>query len=95
MRRRSRRSQSGRKPPADFMLKLLRENRFPRIWVPSPENRLVQMRTRMVNQLQHGVECRSMRLIHEVTVKIRVGRKPSGAWKEKQRRFSISIDALA
>jgi len=55
----------------------------------------VQMRTRMVNQLQHGVECRSMRLIHEVTVKIRVGRKPSGAWKEKQRRSSISIDALA
>jgi transposase len=39
------------------------ENRFPRIWVPSPENRdlrqllwhrhrLVQMRTRIMNQLQ-------------------------------------------
>jgi len=45
------------------MLKLLLENRFPRIWVPSPENRdlrqllwhrhrLVQMRTRIMNQLQ-------------------------------------------
>src|SRR5580765_8605595 len=45
------------------MLKLLRENRFPKIWVPSPENRdlrqllwhrhrLVQMRTRIMNQLQ-------------------------------------------
>ncbi len=45
------------------MLRLLRENRFPRIWVPSPENRdlrqllwhrhrLVQMRTRIMNQLQ-------------------------------------------
>ena len=45
------------------MLKLLRENRFPKIWVPSPENRdrrqllwhrhrLVQMRTRVMNQLQ-------------------------------------------
>jgi hypothetical protein len=45
------------------MLKLLRENRFPRIWMPSPENRdlrqllwhrhrLVQMRTRIMNQLQ-------------------------------------------
>ena len=45
------------------MLKLLLENRFPRIWVPSPENRdlrqllwhrhrLVQMRTRIMNQRQ-------------------------------------------
>ena len=48
---------------ARLMLKLLQENRFPRIWVPSPENRdlrqllwhrhrLVQMRTRIMNQLQ-------------------------------------------
>jgi transposase len=45
------------------MLKLLLEDRFPRVWVPSPENRdlrqllwhrhrLVQMRTRIMNQLQ-------------------------------------------
>jgi transposase len=44
-------------------LKLLLEDTFPRIWVPSPENRdlrqllwhrhrLVQMRTRIMNQLQ-------------------------------------------
>jgi transposase len=44
-------------------LKLLLEDRFPRVWVPSPENRdlrqllwhrhrLVQMRTRIMNQLQ-------------------------------------------
>ena len=48
---------------ARLMLKLLLENRFPRIWVPDPENRdlrqllwhghrLVQMRTRIMNQLQ-------------------------------------------
>lgn len=48
---------------AQLLLKLLREDRFPRIWVPSPENRdlrqllwhrhrLVQMRTRIMNQLQ-------------------------------------------
>src|SRR5438067_12349139 len=48
---------------ARLMLKLLLENRFPRIWVPSPENRdlrqllwhrhrLVQMRTRVKNQVQ-------------------------------------------
>jgi transposase len=48
---------------ARLLLKLLRENRFPRIWVPSPENRdlrqllwhrhrLVQLRTRIMNQRQ-------------------------------------------
>ena len=48
---------------ARLMLKLLRENRFPKIWVPSPDNRdvrqllwhrhrLVQMRTWIMNQLQ-------------------------------------------
>jgi transposase len=48
---------------AQLLLKLLLENRFPRIWVPNPENRdlrqllwhrhrLVQMRTRIMNQLQ-------------------------------------------
>jgi transposase len=48
---------------AQLLLKLMLEDRFPRIWVASPENRdlrqllwhrhrLVQMRTRMMNQLQ-------------------------------------------
>src|SRR6202162_5037366 len=48
---------------ARLLLRLLRENNFPRIWVPNPENRdlrqllwhrhrLVQMRTRIMNQLQ-------------------------------------------
>jgi Transposase len=48
---------------ARLLLKLLPEDRFPRIWLPSPENRdlrqllwhrhrLVQMRTRIMNQLQ-------------------------------------------
>jgi transposase len=48
---------------ARLLLKLLLEDRFPRIWVPSPENRdlrqllwhrhrLVQMRTRIMNQLE-------------------------------------------
>ena len=48
---------------AQLLLKLMMEDRFPRIWVPSPENRdvrqllwhrhrLVQMRTRVMNQLQ-------------------------------------------
>jgi transposase len=48
---------------AQLLLTLLLENRFPRIWIPSAENRdlrqllwhrhrLVQMRTRIMNQLQ-------------------------------------------
>jgi len=48
---------------ARLLLKLMQEDCFPRIWVPSPENRdlrqllwhrhrLVQMRTRIMNQLQ-------------------------------------------
>jgi transposase len=48
---------------AELLLKLLLENNFPRIWVPSPGNRdlrqllwhrhrMVQMRTRIMNQLQ-------------------------------------------
>src|SRR5260370_11183033 len=48
---------------AQLLLQLLQEDRFPRLWIPSPENRdlrqllwhrhrLVQMRTRVKNQLQ-------------------------------------------
>jgi len=60
---------------AQQLLQLLREDRFPRVWVPSPENRdlrqllwhghrLVQMRTRVKNQLHaialnEGVQRRS------------------------------------
>jgi len=60
---------------AQLLLQLLREDRFPRVWVPSPENRdlrqllwhrhrLVQMRTRIKNQLHaialnEGVQRRS------------------------------------
>jgi len=48
---------------ARLLLRLLRENNFPQIWIPGPENRdlrqllwhrhrLVQMRTRIMTQLQ-------------------------------------------
>jgi transposase len=48
---------------ARLLLRLMREDNFPKIWIPSPENRdlrqllwhrhrLVQMRTRIMNQLQ-------------------------------------------
>jgi transposase len=57
------RKQKTDRQDAELLLRLLLENRFPRVWVPSPENRdlrqllwhrhrLVQMRTRILNQLQ-------------------------------------------
>src|SRR6185295_7344588 len=57
------RKQKTDREDARLSLRLLRGNRFPRIWVPSPENRdlrqllwhrhrLVQMRTRIMHQLQ-------------------------------------------
>ena len=57
------RKQKTDRQDAQLLLKLLLENNFPRIWVPSPENRdlrqllwhrhrLVQMRGRIMNQLQ-------------------------------------------
>jgi len=57
------RKQKTDRQDAQLLLKLLLENNFPRVWVPSPENRdlrqllwhrhrLVQMRTRVMNQLQ-------------------------------------------
>jgi transposase len=57
------RKQKTDRQDAQLILQLLMENRFPRIWVPDAENRdlrqllwhrhrLVQMRTRVMNQLQ-------------------------------------------
>jgi transposase len=57
------RKQKTDRQDAQLLLQLLLEDRFPRIWVPSPDNRdlrqllwhrhrLVQMRTRIMNQLQ-------------------------------------------
>ena len=57
------RKQKTDRQDAQLLLQLLLEDRFPRVWVPSPENRdlrqllwhrhrLVQMRTRLMNQLQ-------------------------------------------
>ena len=57
------RKQKTDREDARLLLKLLLEDRFPRIWVPNPHNRdlrqmlwhrhrLVQMRTRVMNQLQ-------------------------------------------
>jgi transposase len=63
IRRQRVRKQKTDRRDAHLLLKLLVEDRFPRVWVLSPENRdvrqllwhrhrLVQMRTRIMNQLQ-------------------------------------------
>ena len=60
--RRMKKQKTDRKD-AQLLLRLMREDSFPKIWVPGPENRdlrqllwhrhrLVQMRTRIMNQLQ-------------------------------------------
>ena len=57
------RKQKNDRQDAEHILKLMMEKRFPQVWVPGPENRdlrqllwhrhrLVQMRTRIMNQLQ-------------------------------------------
>jgi transposase len=57
------RKQKTDREDARLLLKLMRKKNFPQVWVPSPENwdlrqllrhrhRLVQMRTRIMNQLQ-------------------------------------------
>jgi transposase len=77
---------------ADHILKLMMEDRFPRVWAPSPENRdlrqllwhrhrLVQMRTRVMNQLQ------------AIAMNEGVGRK-KGLWSKSGREQLESL-ALA
>jgi transposase len=77
------RKQRNDRRDADHILKLLVQNRFPKIWVPSPENRdvrqlllhrhrLVGMRTRVMNQLQ--------------AIAMNEGlRRKSGLWSKKGR----------
>src|SRR5215470_7943577 len=90
---------------AEHMLNLLLENRFPRIWVASWENRdlrqlvwhrqrMVQMRTRIMNQLQatainEGLRCKK-RLWRER------GRKqleafPLAPWASRRRRDLLEL----
>ncbi|OLC93986.1 MAG: hypothetical protein AUH86_15495 [Acidobacteria bacterium 13_1_40CM_4_58_4] len=75
------RKQKTDRQDAQLLLKLLWEDRFPRIWVPSPANRdlrqllwhrhrLVQMRMRIMNQLQAAAMNEGLR------------RKP-GLWSER------------
>ena len=78
------RKQKTDRQDAQLLLRLLVEARFPRIWVPSPENcdlrqlilhrhRLVQMRTRAMNQIQATAMNEGMR--RKKTLWSKTGRK--------------------
>ena len=76
---------------AALLLKLLVEDNFPRIWVPGPENRdlrqllwhrhrLVQMRTRIMNQLQ-ALAMSRQRNIAKVAMARRLGVRLYWMWR--------------
>lgn len=82
-----------------LLLRLMREDRFPRIWIPSPENRdvrqllwhphrLVQRRTRIMNQLQalgmNENKCWKARLWSEVG-RAEPEKLPLAPWASRRR----------
>jgi transposase len=79
---------------ARLLLRLLRENNFPQIWVPSAENwdlrqllwhrhRLVQMRTRIMNQLQALVRWKSK--LWSKRGRAELEKLPLGFWTSRRR----------
>jgi transposase len=99
-----------------LLLKLLLEDRFPQIWVPSPENRdlrqlllhrhrLVQMRTRIMNQLQAMAMNEGKRWkkkLWKEQGRAELARIPLGPWASRRRqdltelldRLTPTIDEL-
>ena len=99
-----------RKPKTDredakLLLKLMLEDRFPRIWVPSPENRdlrqllwhrhrLVQMRTRIMNQLQalamnEGRRWKSK--LWSEQGRAELGKLPLAPWASRRRKELLEL----
>ena len=105
------RKQKTDRQDAQFLLKLLMEDRFPRVWVPSPENRdlrqllwhrhrLVQMRTRIMNQLQsvamnEGIQRRGG--LRSEQGRKRLEQLPLAPWAAKRRQdlFGLSVEELS
>ena len=90
---------------AQLLLKLLLENTFPKIWVPSPENRdlrqllwhrhrMVQMRTRMMNQLQalamNEGQRRKKKLWSDAG-RIQLEKLPLAPWASRRRRDLLEL----
>jgi transposase len=90
---------------AELLLQLLREQRFPRLWVPSPEQRdlrqlllhrhkLVGMRRQIKNQLQHlalnqGVQ--QKRKLWTVAGRKRLEQLPLTGWTAQRRDELLSL----
>src|SRR5499425_2062373 len=99
------RKQKTDRQDAQLLLKLLLEDRFPRVWVPSPENRdlrqllwhrhrLVQMRTRIMNQLQAVAMNEGVR--HRKKLWSEVGRAaleelPLAFWASRRRQELLEL----
>ena len=110
------RKQKTDRQDAHLLLKLLLENNFPRVWVPSPENRdlrqllwhrhrLVQMRTRIMNQLQAlamNEGNRRKKKLWSALGRAQLEKLPLATWASRRRqdllelldRMNPSIEAL-
>jgi transposase len=90
---------------AGLLLKLLLENNFPRIWVPSPGNRdlrqllwhrhrMVQMRTRIMNQLQalamNEGQRRKKKLWNEAG-RAQLQKLPLATWASRRRQDLLEL----
>jgi transposase len=90
---------------ARLLLRLMREDNFPQIWVPSPENRdlrqllwhrhrLVQMRTRIMNQLQalamNENKCWKKKLWSE-RGRTEFEKLPLGFWASRRRQELLEL----
>ena len=99
------RKQKTDREDARLLLKLLRENNFPRIWVPSAENRdlrqllwhrhrMVQMRTRIMNQLQalamNEGQRRKKKLWSEAG-RAQLEKLPLAAWASRRRKDLLEL----
>jgi transposase len=99
------RKQKTDRQDAQFLLKLMMDDRFPRVWVPSPENRdlrqllwhrhrLVQMRTRILNQLQsvalsEGIQRRGG--LRSEQGRKRLEQLPLAAWATQRRQHLLAL----
>src|SRR6516165_6225267 len=87
------RKQKTDRQDAQLLLRLMLENRFPQIWVPDAENRdlrqllwhrhrLVQMRTRIMNQL------------HALAMNVHLSRLYSGCLFSRQKQTANLVNSL-
>jgi transposase len=99
------RKQKRDREDARLLLRLLQENRFPRVWVPPPENRdlrqllwhrhrLVQIRTRVMNQLQaiamnEGVRLR--RRLWSASGRAKLESLPLSPWAAQRRKDLLEL----